>query len=40
MTQHSKIKLLIADDHEVARCGIKGLLADTEIKIVAEVATG
>ena len=40
MPQASKIKLLIADDHEVARCGIKGLLADTEIKIVAEAATG
>ena len=40
MPQASKIKLLIADDHEVARCGIKGLLADTGIKVVAEVATG
>jgi DNA-binding NarL/FixJ family response regulator len=40
MPQTSKIRLLVADDHEVARSGIKGLLADTEIKIVAEVATG
>jgi len=36
----SKIKLLIADDHEVVRCGLKTLLADTEVEIVAEVATG
>jgi len=36
----SKINLLIADDHEVVRCGLKNLLAGTEIKIVAEVATG
>jgi DNA-binding NarL/FixJ family response regulator len=40
MTQQSKIRLLIADDHEVARCGIKTLLEGTEIKVVAEVATG
>ena len=36
----NKIKLLIADDHEVVRSGLKSLLADTEIKVVAEVATG
>ena len=36
----SKINLLIADDHEVVRCGLKNLLAGTEIEIVAEVATG
>jgi DNA-binding NarL/FixJ family response regulator len=36
----NKIKLLIADDHEVVRCGLKSLLAGTEIKVVAEVATG
>jgi DNA-binding NarL/FixJ family response regulator len=40
MPHTSKIRLLVADDHEVARCGIKGLLADTEIKIAAEVASG
>ena len=40
MTQRSKSRLLIADDQEVVRCGLKALLADTEIKIVAEVATG
>ena len=36
----NKIKLLIADDHEVVRSGLKILLADTDIKIVGEVATG
>jgi len=36
----SKIKLLIADDHEVVRYGLKTLLADTDIEVVAEVSTG
>jgi DNA-binding NarL/FixJ family response regulator len=40
MTQQIKIRLLVADDHEVARCGLKNLLAGTEIKVVAEVADG
>ena len=35
-----KIKLLIADDHEVVRCGLKNLMEGTEIEIVAEVGTG
>ena len=30
----NKIKLLIADDHEVVRSGLKSLLAGTEIKVV------
>ena len=34
------IKLLIADNHEVVRCGLKSFVAGTEIKIVAEAATG
>ncbi len=34
------IKLLIADDHEVVRSGLKTLLAGTDIKIVAEASTG
>jgi DNA-binding NarL/FixJ family response regulator len=34
------IKVLIADDHEVVRLGIKSLLADTEIEIVAEASDG
>ena len=40
MPQEGKIKLLIADDHEMLRAGLKSLLAGTEIKVVAEVATG
>jgi DNA-binding NarL/FixJ family response regulator len=35
-----KIRILIADDHEVVRCGLKTLLADTEIEVAAEVSTG
>jgi len=35
-----KIRLLVADDQEMVRLGVKALLAGTEIKIVAEVATG
>jgi DNA-binding NarL/FixJ family response regulator len=34
------IKLLIADDHDVVRSGLKTLLAGTDIKIVAEATTG
>jgi len=34
------IKVLIADDHEVVRSGLKTLLADTDVEIMAEVATG
>jgi DNA-binding NarL/FixJ family response regulator len=36
----SRIKLLIADDHEVVRCGLKTLLADSDIDVAAEVGTG
>ena len=34
------IRLLIADDHEVVRTGLKSLLTGTDIKIVAEASTG
>ncbi len=34
------IKLLIADDHEVVRTGLKSLLADSEVTVVGEVETG
>ncbi len=34
------VKLLIADDHEVVRSGLKSMLAGTDIKIVAEASTG
>jgi DNA-binding NarL/FixJ family response regulator len=40
MTQPSKIRLLVADDHLVVRSGLKGVLSGTEIKVVAEVASG
>jgi DNA-binding NarL/FixJ family response regulator len=36
----SKIRLLIADDHEVVRHGLKTLLANSDIEVVAEVSTG
>jgi DNA-binding NarL/FixJ family response regulator len=36
----NRIKLLVADDHEVVRSGLRNLLAGTEIKVVAEVASG
>ena len=39
MTQRTTIKLLIADDHEVVRSGLKALLADSGIKVVANLAT-
>jgi DNA-binding NarL/FixJ family response regulator len=34
------IKLLIADDHEVVRYGLRSLMADTDIQIVGEATTG
>ena len=34
------IKLLVADDHEVVRAGLKSILAGTDIKIVGEATTG
>ena len=40
MPTEAKIRLLVADDQEVVRQGVKALLAGTEIQVVAEVATG
>jgi DNA-binding NarL/FixJ family response regulator len=34
------IKLLVADDHEVVRSGLRNLLAGSDIQVDAEVATG
>ncbi len=34
------IKLLIADDHEVVRYGLRSLMADSDIEIVGEATTG
>jgi DNA-binding NarL/FixJ family response regulator len=39
MSQKDKFRLLIADDHEMIRSGVKAMLADTGIKVIAEVAT-
>jgi DNA-binding NarL/FixJ family response regulator len=36
----STIRLLIADDHEVVRSGLKVIVAGTEIEIIGEVGTG
>jgi DNA-binding NarL/FixJ family response regulator len=40
MAQQTTIRLLIADDHEVVRSGLRSMFEGTTIKIVAEVATG
>ncbi len=40
MAPQSKIQLLIVDDHEVVRLGLEVMLADTEVKVVAAVASG
>lgn len=34
------IRLLIADDHEVVRLGIKSLLSDTDLEVVGEASGG
>ena len=34
------IDILIADDHEVVRAGLRSLLAETDIKVVAEASGG
>jgi DNA-binding NarL/FixJ family response regulator len=34
------IKILVADDHEVVRSGLKSLLHGSDIKIIAEAASG
>jgi DNA-binding NarL/FixJ family response regulator len=36
----STIKLLVADDHEVVRAGLRSLLAGSDVEVVGEVATG
>ncbi len=34
------IRVLIADDHEVVRAGLRTLLADTDVQIIGEVGSG
>ncbi len=36
----SSIRLMLADDHEMLHSGVKAMLAGTEIKVIAEVASG
>ena len=33
------IRIIIADDHEVVRCGLVSLLNDTDIEVVAEAVS-
>ena len=40
MPTEVKIRLLVADDQEMVRQGVKALLTGTEIKVVADVACG
>jgi DNA-binding NarL/FixJ family response regulator len=39
MPVERKIQILVADDQEMVRSGVKALLTGTEIKVVAEAAT-
>ncbi len=34
------VRLLVCDDHEIVRTGVRALLAGTEIKVVCEAASG
>lgn len=34
------VKVLVADDHEIVRAGLKRMFAETDIKVVAEASTG
>ena len=34
------IKILVADDHEIVRAGLKRIFANTDIRIVAEASSG
>jgi DNA-binding NarL/FixJ family response regulator len=40
MAAQNKTQLLIVDDHEVVRLGLKAMLADSEVKVVADLASG
>jgi DNA-binding NarL/FixJ family response regulator len=40
MTQQNKVRILIADDHDVVRSGLKSMLAGADVKVVGEAATG
>jgi DNA-binding NarL/FixJ family response regulator len=34
------IRLLVADDHEVVRCGLRSLMEGTDIEVIAEATSG
>lgn len=36
----STIRILIADDHEVVRCGLRSLFQGTDVQVVAEATSG
>ena len=38
-TTVQKIQILVADDHDMVRCGVKTLVAGTEIEVTAEATT-
>ena len=40
MSAETKIRLLVADDQEVIRLGVKKIVEGTEIKVVHEATTG
>jgi DNA-binding NarL/FixJ family response regulator len=40
MPSEREIQLLLADNHEMVRAGVKALLANTEIKVAVEASTG
>jgi DNA-binding NarL/FixJ family response regulator len=40
MPAERKIRILVADDQEMVRSGVKALLVGTEINVVAEATTG
>jgi DNA-binding NarL/FixJ family response regulator len=40
MTSESTIRLMVCDDQEIVRCGVRAMVAGTEIKVVCEAATG
>src|ERR1700722_13634280 len=40
MSAETKIRLLVADDQEVVRLGVKKIVEGTEIKVVHEATTG
>ena len=37
---NGQIQLLVADDHEVVRCGLRSLLENTEISVIGEATSG